>query len=56
MALEGQRLACRPDGLTHLTWLKDDGTLSFWNMAADNIILTFFTFGPYVTTAAATGG
>ena len=40
-------IACGTDGYTRLTWVRPDGTLSFWNMAADNTMLTFYLFGPY---------
>ena len=44
-----QRIACGSDGFTRLPWLKGDGTLSFWHMAANNTMLTFNIYGPYVS-------
>jgi hypothetical protein len=44
-----QRVACGSDGFTRLTWLSGDGTLSFWHMAPDNIMLTFNIYGPYMS-------
>ena len=48
-AYTAQRVACGSDGLTRVTWLRGDGTLSFWHMAADNTMLTFNIYGPYLT-------
>ena len=44
-----QRVACGTDGFTRLTWVSTGGILSFWQMAADNTMLTFNIYGPYVS-------
>ena len=43
-----QHVACGTDGFTRLTWLRGDGTLSFWHMSSENIMLTFNIYGPYL--------